>query len=172
MMTRGRGIWIPPKNVDVIYEQPLFPEKPCLKQFFFCRDKMRLQPLVLLAVHTIADPHQLQRARRSGDQSGALHVYGDGDHDEDCEDRMMILTFFNQLVEPLTSLVHDLKLVHLYVEDKKALPGAPQSRDATTTPFTTTPTVKSFLSILETLLFATTRSKMLQRTRCNLPAKV
>ena len=71
---------------------------------------MRLLSLMLLAVHTIADPHQLQQARRCAVQSGALHDYGD--HDEDWEDGMMILTFFHQLVEPLTSLVHDLKLVH------------------------------------------------------------
>ena len=132
---------------------------------------MRLLPLMLVAVHTIADPHQLhqlQRALRSADQSGALDY---GDHGEDCGDGMMILTYFN--VDLLISLVHDSKLVHLYVEDKKALPGAPQPRDGTTTPFWTTgQTVKSSLSIFETFLFATTRSQMLRKTRCNLPAKV
>ena len=81
---------------------------------------MRLLPLMLLAVHTIADPHQLhqlQRALRSADQSGALDY---GDHGEDCGDGMMILTYFN--VDLLISLVHDSKLVHLYVEDKEYVP--------------------------------------------------
>ena len=58
---------------------------------------MRLVPLVLLAVHTIADPHQLQRARRSTDQPGARYHHDDGDDgdvDKDDEDGMMILTNF------------------------------------------------------------------------------
>jgi len=45
---------------------------------------MRLLPLVLLAVHTIADPHQLQRARRSTDQPGAPQPKEQiGDEDEE-----------------------------------------------------------------------------------------
>ena len=129
---------------------------------------MRLLSLMLVAVHTIADPHQLQLARRSAEQFGVLHDYGN--HDEDCEDGMMILTYFNQLYNPPISLVRDLKLVHLYVEDEKPLPGAPKPRDEKTT-FWTGPTVKSSLSIFETFLFATTRSQMLRRIRCNLPAR-
>ena len=69
---------------------------------FFCRDKMRLLPLVLLAVHTIADPHQLQRARRSTDQPGACYHHDDGDDgddDEDGEDGMTIITNFYELVD-------------------------------------------------------------------------
>ena len=80
---------------------------------FFCRDKMRLLPLVLLAVHTIADPHQLQRARRSTDQPGAHCHHDDGDDgdvDKDDEDGMMILTNFNELDDLSTILVHDPKL--------------------------------------------------------------
>ena len=75
---------------------------------------MRLLPLVLLAVHTIADPHQLQRARRSTDQPGAHchHDDGDdgdddedgdegddGDDGDDGEDGMTIITNFYELVD-------------------------------------------------------------------------
>ena len=89
---------------------PYFLKKPCLKQFFFRRDKMRLLLLVLLAVHTLADPHQLQRARRSTDQPGACYHHDDGgdgddgDDDKDGDDGMMILTNFNELVDIPTSL--------------------------------------------------------------------
>ena len=59
---------------------------------------MRLLPLLLLAVHTIADPHQLQRARLSTDQPGARYHHDDGDdgddgdEDEDGEDHALYLS--------------------------------------------------------------------------------
>ena len=49
---------------------------------------MRLLPLVLLAVHTIADPHQLQRARRSTVQPGACYHHDDGDDGDDGDDKV------------------------------------------------------------------------------------
>ena len=85
---------------------------------------MRLLPLVLLAVHTLADPHQLQRARRSTDQPGARYHHDDGDDgddgddDKDGDDGMMILTNINELDDKSTSVVYDPKLDHLYDEDE------------------------------------------------------
>ena len=85
---------------------------------------MRLLPLVLLAVHTIADPHQLQRARRSTVQPGACYHHDDGDDgddgddDKDGDDGMMILTNINELDDKSTSVVYDPKLDHLYDEDE------------------------------------------------------